>query len=91
MPVEHDTEAHRFTASVASGKAVLAYTPAGPGVLELYSTFVPPRRSREGHRGTAGRGRDGLRAERRPPDHSQLLVRRPMDRQHPEHADLLSA
>jgi len=42
MHVEHDPAAHRFLAQVSSGTAILAYSPAGPGLLELYSTYVPP-------------------------------------------------
>ena len=41
LQVEHDPAAHRFQARVSSGTAVLAYAPAGPGLLELYSTYVP--------------------------------------------------
>lgn len=47
MQIEHDTVAHRFLARVSSGTAILAYTPAGPGLLQLYSTYVPaPDRGR---------------------------------------------
>jgi uncharacterized protein len=47
MQIEHDTVRHRFIARVPSGTAVLAYTPAGPGLLNLYSTNVPaPDRGR---------------------------------------------
>jgi predicted GNAT family acetyltransferase len=42
MSVEHDTASRRFTFAATSGTAVLAYAPAGPGLLELYSTYVPP-------------------------------------------------
>lgn len=42
MNVVHDSAARRFTLSVSSGTAVLLYAPAGEGVLDLYSTFVPP-------------------------------------------------
>jgi uncharacterized protein len=42
MTVEHDRDSHRFTVEVSSGTAVLHYVPAGTGVLELYSTYVPP-------------------------------------------------
>jgi predicted GNAT family acetyltransferase len=42
MSVEHDLVSHRFTVAASSGTAVLAYTPAGPDLLELYSTYVPP-------------------------------------------------
>lgn len=41
MNIEHDLATHRFLAQTSSGTAVLSYAPAGPGVLELYSTYVP--------------------------------------------------
>jgi predicted GNAT family acetyltransferase len=47
MQIEHDSKNHRFVAQLPSGAAMLAYAPAGPGVLELYSTYVPaPERGR---------------------------------------------
>ena len=42
MSVEHDLTSHRFTVAGSGGTAVLAYTPAGSDVIELYSTYVPP-------------------------------------------------
>jgi hypothetical protein len=42
MPIEHDTRAQKFVMRLPSGEAFLAYTPAGNGVLEFYSTYVPP-------------------------------------------------
>ena len=91
MSVEHDLEAQRFTTSVASGTAVLAYTSAGPGVVELYSTYVPA-----GDRGKGVAGRlveaavgyarsEGLRIIP-----TCWYVAHWIGR-HPEHADLLSA
>jgi uncharacterized protein len=91
MPVEHDPEAHRFTASVASGTAVLAYTPAGPGVLELYSTYVPAADRGKGvaaglvEAAVAYARSEGLRIIPTCWYVAQWI------RQHPEHADLLSA
>jgi uncharacterized protein len=91
MSVEHDLEARRFTASVASGTAVLAYTTAGPGVLELYSTYVP---AGDRGKGVAGQlveaavgyaRREGLRIIPSCWYVAQWI------RQHPEHADLLTA
>jgi predicted GNAT family acetyltransferase len=91
MSVEHDRQAHRFVVSVASGTAVLAYTPASPGVLELYSTYVP---AADRGKGVAGRlveaavgyaRSEGLRIIP-----SCWYVARWIQ-QHPEHADLLSA
>jgi predicted GNAT family acetyltransferase len=90
MSVDHDSEAHRFTISVSSGTAVLAYAPAGPGVLELYSTYVP---TGDRGKGVAARlveaaaeyaRREGLRIIP-----SCWYVAHWL-RQHPEHADLLS-
>jgi predicted GNAT family acetyltransferase len=90
MSVEHDLEGRRFTARVASGTAVLAYTPAGPGVLELYSTYVP---AGDRGKGVAGQlvdaavgyaRREGLRIIPSCWYVAQWI------RQHPEHADLLT-
>jgi predicted GNAT family acetyltransferase len=90
MRIEHDTQAHRFLAPVPSGTAVLAYGPAGAGLLELYSTYVPaPDR---------GRGIGGQLVE------AALSYAREQGmrviptcwyvaqwvREHPEHADLLA-
>jgi predicted GNAT family acetyltransferase len=41
MEIHHDVGGHRFVARLPGGDAVLAYTPAGPGLLDFYSTFVP--------------------------------------------------
>jgi uncharacterized protein len=91
MSVSHDREAHRFTAKVSTGTAVLAYTPVGPDILELYNTYVP---AADRGRGIAGQlveaavryaRSEGLRIIP-----SCWYVARWID-QHPEHADLLSA
>jgi predicted GNAT family acetyltransferase len=91
MSIEHDLDAHRFTASLASGTAVLAYTSARPGVLELYSTYVP---AADRGKGVAGRlveaalayaRNEGLRIIPSCWYVAQWI------RQHPEHADLLFA
>ena len=91
MSIEHDRQAQRFTASVASGTAVLAYTPAGPGVLELYSTYVP---AADRGKGVAARlveaavgyaRTEGLRII------PSCWYVAHWIQQHPEHADLLSA
>jgi predicted GNAT family acetyltransferase len=42
LPIEHDTRARKFVMRLPSGEAFLAYAPAGNGVLEFYSTYVPP-------------------------------------------------
>ncbi len=91
MSVEHDPGSHRFTVPVASGIAVLSYTPAGPGVLELYSTFVP---AADRGKGVAGRLVEAAVGYAR----SEGLRIIPSCwyvahwiQQHPEHADLLSA
>jgi uncharacterized protein len=91
MSVEHDRESHRFVASVASGTAVLSYAAAGPGVLDLYSTFVPAADRGKGIadrlvEAAVGYARsEGLRIIP-----SCWYVAHWIQR-HPEHADLLSA
>lgn len=91
MSIEHDSETHRFTLSVTTGTAVLSYTRAGPGVVELFSTYVPPG---DRGRGVAARlveaavgyaRSEGLRIIP-----TCWYVAHWMQR-HPEHADLLSA
>jgi predicted GNAT family acetyltransferase len=90
MPIEHDRKAHRFTANVASGAAVLAYTPAGPGVIELYSTYVPAADRGKGVAGLLVEEAIGYaRSEGLKIIASCWYVAQWM-RQHPEHADLLS-
>ena len=91
MSVEHDTTTHRFTLSVPGGTAVLAYTPAGSDLLELYSTFVPPA---DRGRGIAARLVEAAIAYAR----SQGLRIIPSCwyvalwlRDHPEHADLVAS
>lgn len=90
MSVHHDRETRRFTLTAPSGTAELAYQPARPGVLELYSTYVPPA---DRGRGIASRlveaavhhaRTEGLRIIP-----TCWYVARWM-RQHPEHADLIS-
>ena len=39
--VTHDADARRFVAETPDGPAVLAYEPAGQGVLDLQHTLVP--------------------------------------------------
>lgn len=51
MRIRHDLDGHRFIGETPSGDAVLSYAPAGEGVVELYSTYVPP--------GERGRGLGG--------------------------------
>ena len=90
MSVQHDSVSHRFTVGATGGTAVLAYTPAGSGLLELYSTFVPPA--------DRGRGVGALlvqaaveyaRAEGLRIIPSCWYVAQWI-RQHPEHADLVA-
>ena len=91
MSVEHDREAHRFVVSVLSGTAVLAYTPAGPGVLELYSTYVPAADRGKGIAGQLVEAAVGYaRSEGLRIIPSCWYVAHWIQ-QHPEHADLLSA
>ena len=91
MSVEHDLVARRFTVAADGGTAVLAYAPAGSGLVELYSTYVPP----------AGRGR-GIAAQL---VEAAVAYARAEDlriipscwyvaqwlRRHPEHADLVAS
>ncbi len=91
MSVEHDTAARRFTLAASSGTAVLAYSSAGPNLLELYSTYVPPA---DRGRGIAARlvgaaieyaRTEGLRIIPSCWYVAQWL------RHHPEHADLVAS
>jgi predicted GNAT family acetyltransferase len=90
MSVEHDTLAHRFTLSVPSGTAVLSYSPAGPGALELFSTYVPGADRGKGYaallvEAAVGYARhEGLRIV------PSCWYVAHWIRRHPEHADLLS-
>lgn len=42
MQVQHDERAKRFSLDLPGGTAVLAYAPSSEGVLEFFSTYVPP-------------------------------------------------
>jgi predicted GNAT family acetyltransferase len=42
MTIAHEPERHRFVASVPEGEAVLLYMRAGPDLLDIRSTYVPP-------------------------------------------------
>ncbi len=41
MQIRHEVERQRFEVQLPGGTAYLAYAPAGDGVLEMYSTYVP--------------------------------------------------
>jgi uncharacterized protein len=91
MSVHHDPAARRFTLAVPSGTAALAYAPAGPGVVEYYSTYVPPANRGEGI---------GSRLVQAAVDHARAEGLRIIPscwyvaqwlREHPEHADLIFA
>jgi uncharacterized protein len=90
MHVEHDSKTHRFVAQVPSGTAILAYAPAGPRLLELYSTYVPPPDRDRGVAGglveaALGYAREqGMRVIPTCPYVSQWI------REHPENADLVA-
>jgi uncharacterized protein len=90
MQIDHDTGAHRFTAELPSGTAVLAYAPPQEGVLEIYHTYVPsPARgkriaARLVEAALAHARREGLKV--RPTCwYVALWIQR-----HPEHGDLLA-
>lgn len=91
MSVEHDTAARRFTLAASTGTAVLVYAPAGPGVLELYSTYVPPGDRGQGlaarlvEAATQYARSQGLRIIPSCWYVAQWL------RRHPEHTDLLAS
>ena len=91
MSVEHDLVSRRFTFAGSGGTAVLSYAPAGSGLVELYSTFVPPT---DRGRGIAARlveaavqhaRSEGLRIIPSCWYVAQWL------RHHPEHADLVAS
>ncbi len=91
MSVEHNRQAQRFTVGVPSGTAVLAYISAGPGVLELYSTYVPAADRGQGVAGRLVEAAIGYaRSEGLRIIPSCWYVAHWIQ-QHPEHADLLSA
>ncbi|HEY7505038.1 MAG TPA: GNAT family N-acetyltransferase [Gemmatimonadales bacterium] len=90
MSVEHDPVSRHFTIAATGGTAVLAYAPAGSGLVEFYSTFVPPA---DRGRGLAARlvqaAVEYARAEGLRIIPSCWYVAQWM-RAHPEHADLLA-
>jgi uncharacterized protein len=91
VQIHHDVEAHRFEARLAAGTAVLAYAPAGEGVLEIYSTYVPAAARGQGV--AAGLVEAALAYARAGgyrviPSCWYVAV---WIRRHPEHADLLAA
>ena len=90
MSVEHDLVSHRFTVSGPGGTAVLAYAPAGSGLVEVYSTFVP---TSDRGRGVAARLVEAAvqyaRAEGLRIIPSCWYVAQWL-RHHPEHADLVA-
>lgn len=49
MEIRHERARHRFVGETPSGTAVLSYSAAGPGILDLYSTWVPPAERGQGH------------------------------------------
>ena len=88
--VEHDPATNRFQARVSSGTAVLSYAPAGPGLLELYSTYVPAQD--RGH-GVGGRLVEfavayARRQEMRIIPTCWYVAQ--WIREHPEHSDLVA-
>ena len=90
MSVEHDRFSRRFTVAATGGTAVLAYAHAGSGLVELYSTYVPPA---DRGRGIAARlvqaAVEYARAEGLQIIPSCWYVAQWM-RDHPEHADLVA-
>ena len=88
MEIVHDAAGHRFSAELPSGTAIMAYGPAGDGVMDFYSTFVPQT---ERGRGVAGRlveaGLAWARAEGLQVIPTCWFVAQWI-RAHPEHSDL---
>lgn len=91
MQIEHRREAHQFRAQAPTGTAVLSYAPAGDGVIDIYSTYVPAA--------DRGRGLGGelvqaalvwVRAERLRVIPSCWFAAQWIQ-DHPEHRDLLAA
>jgi predicted GNAT family acetyltransferase len=91
MPVEHDSIAHRFSLAAPSGTARLLYAPSGSGIIEYYSTYVPPADRGQGLAGQLVEAAvkyaraEGLRIIPSCWYVAQWL------REHPEHADLIVA
>ncbi|HEU5171078.1 MAG TPA: GNAT family N-acetyltransferase [Gemmatimonadales bacterium] len=89
-PIEHDAVAGRFRIRLPAGVAELAYAPVEEGVLDLYSTYVPPR---ERGRGVAARLVSAALAHARERGMRVMpscwYVRRWIDA-HPEQEDLLA-
>jgi uncharacterized protein len=90
MSVEHDLVSCRFIVAATGGTATLAYAPAGSGLVELYSTYVPPA---DRGRGIAARlvqaAVEYARAEGLRIIPSCWYVAQWL-RAHPEHADLVA-
>ncbi|HET6779161.1 MAG TPA: GNAT family N-acetyltransferase [Gemmatimonadales bacterium] len=91
LQVHHDPATHRFQAPVSSGTAVLSYALAGPGLLELYSTYVPA--ANRGH-GVGGRLVEFAVAYAR--EQGMRIIPTcwyvaQWIREHPEHGDLVVA
>jgi predicted GNAT family acetyltransferase len=90
MSIEHDLVSRRFTVVATGGTAALAYAPAGAGLVELYSTYVPPA---DRGRGIAARlvqaAVEYARAEGLRIIPSCWYVAQWL-RAHPEHADLIA-
>jgi predicted GNAT family acetyltransferase len=91
LQVKHDPVTHRFQARMSSGTAVLSYAPVSPGLLELYSTYVPA--SERGH-GVGGRLVESAVAYAR--EQGMRIIPTcwyvaQWIREHPEHSDLVVA
>ena len=90
MKIEHDAAGRRFFTDLPSGTALMAYAPAGEGVMDFYSTYVPPP---ERGRGVAGwlveAGLAWARAEGVRVIPTCWFVAQWI-RAHPEHADLVA-
>ena len=88
LVVEHDKPGRRFVTHLPTGDGVLSYALAGPKILDLEHTFVPPRARGEGV--GASLAKAALDFARQDGYHvipSCSFVRTYLD-EHPEYADL---
>jgi hypothetical protein len=89
MQIRHDVDAYRFLGETPSGTAVLSYAPAGAGVLELYSTYVPAAERGRGLGGELVRAAVEFARERRLRIIPSCWFVAEWLAAHPEHRDLV--
>ena len=89
MQIRHDEAGHRFIGETPSGTAVLAYAPSGAGVLEMYSTYVPPAERGRGLGGQLVRAAVGFAREQGLRIVPTCWYVAEWIKLHPEHGDLV--